>query len=188
MNRAGRWMRLALVAGLMVAGLAMAGPNGGIESGRMRPNASVGPTPFTNINLTTDSCAGVSGSLSVTVTGTVDDGGGNDVVWFTVYDDGIEKFARQISVPVGSTTTTVVNVNYPGGIGGSAPGIGLQLGELRGDADLFDIDPFFPTATGGACLGTPIPTTGGSTLLLLAALIVALSVPLLRRRSSAKKE
>lgn len=173
----------------MVAGLAMAGPNrGGIEPGRMRPDASVGPTPLTNINLRTDSCAGVNGSLSVTVTGTVDDGGGNDVVWFTVFDDGVEKFAQQISVPVGSTTTTVVSVSYPGGVGGSAPGIGLDLGELRGDDDLFEIDPFFPTATGGACLGNQIPATSGSTLLLLAGLIVALSVPLLRRRASTKKE
>jgi hypothetical protein len=179
---------MALAAGLLVAGLAMAGPNGGSQS-RMRPEASVGPTPFTNINLTTDACAGVSGSLSVTVTGTVNDSGGNDIVWFTVYDDGIEKFAQQISVPVGNTTTTVVNVSYPGGVGGSAPGIALQLGELRGDADLFDIDPFFPTPTGGGCgVTTQIPTTSGSTLLLLAALIVALSVPLLRRRSSAKKK
>jgi hypothetical protein len=184
----GRWTKLALVAGLMVAGLATAGPNRGIDSGRMRPDASVGPTPFTNINLTTDSCAGVNGSLSVTVTGTVDDGGGNDVVWFTIFDDNIEKFAQQISVPVGTTTTTVVNVNYPGGVGGSAPGIGLLLGETRGDDNLIDVDPFFPTATGGTCLGTQIPTTSGSTLLLLAALIVALSVPLLRRRSSAKKK
>lgn len=154
----------------------------------MTPAASVGSAPFSNINLTTDSCAGVTGSLSVTVTGTVNDGGGNDVVWFTIFDDGVEKFARQISVPVGSTTTTVINVNYPGGIGGSAPGIGLELGELRGDSDLFEIDPFFPTATGGACVGTQIPATSGSTLLLLAGLIVALSVPLLRRRFSAKKE
>ena len=172
----------------MVAGLAMAGPNKGIDSGRMRPDASVGPTPFTNINLRTDSCAGVNGSLSVTVTGTVDDGGGNDVVWFTIFDDNIEKFAQQISVPVGTTTTTVVSVNYPGGVGGSAPGIGLLLGETRGDDNLIDVDPFFPTATGGTCGAAQIPATSGSTLLLLAALIVALSVPLLRRRSSAKKE
>ncbi len=188
MKVAGRWTRLAVVAGLMVAGLATAGPNGGVDSGRMRPYASVGPAPFTNINLRTDSCAGVTGSLSVTVTGTVDDGGGNDVVWFTIFDDNVEKFAQQISVPVGSTTTTVVNVNYPGGVGGSAPGIGLLLGEARDASDLFDLDPFFPTASGGACVGTQIPATSGSTLLLLAGFIVALSVPLLRRRSSAKKK
>lgn len=171
----------------MVAGLATAGPNGGLNSGRMRPDASVGPTPFTNVNLRTDSCAGVNGSLSVTVTGTVDDGGGNDVVWFTIFDDNIEKFAQQISVPVGTTTTTVVNVNYPGQVGTVIPGIALLLGEFRDDGSLQDIDPFFPTNSGGgACLGAAIPTTSSATLLLLAGLIVALGVPLLRRRFPTK--
>jgi hypothetical protein len=179
---------VALAAGLLVAGLATAGPNGGNSSGRMKPQASVGATPLTNVNLSTDSCAGVSGSLSVTVTGTVDDGGGNDVVWFTIFDDNIEKFAQQISVPVGTTTTTVVSVNYPGTIGTVFPGIALLVGELRDDSNLVDVDPFFPTPSGagGACLVGAIPTTSSATLLLLAGLIVALGVPLLRRRSSTK--
>jgi hypothetical protein len=138
---------------LIGAGVALAGPNspGGAAAGGIVTKASNGS--FSNINLTVDACNGVSGTLTVTATGTTDDGGGNDTIWFTIYDDGVQKFARQINIPVGSTVATPIAVSYPGAIGSSAPGIGLDLGESPGSSDLADIDPFFPTQVGGCSSG-----------------------------------
>jgi hypothetical protein len=99
----------------------------------------------------------VSGTLTVTATGTTDDGGGNDTIWFTIYDDGVQKFSRQINIPVGSTVATPITVSYPGQIGTSAPGIGLELGESAGASDLASNDPFFPTPISG-CASSPIAT------------------------------
>ena len=166
----------------MLTGLAFAGPNGGVPSG-VTAKASNGT--LTNINLVTDPCAGVSGSLTVTATGTTDDGGGNDLVWFTIYDDSVEKFAVQLSIPVGTTRAQVVNVNYPGVVGGSAPGIGLFLGESRGSSGLVSIDPFFPTASGTSCASSaPVatPTLSEWSLATMAAILAFLGFGVMRRR------
>ena len=179
----------AAVAMSVVTGLAFAGPNGGVHSDRKVPMASVtGPNALSNINLVIDACNGVSGTLSVTVTGTTNDSGGNDIVWFTIWDDSVQKFAQQINVPVGQTTTTTVSVSYPGGIGTSAPGIGLELGETQGSSNLTFIDPFFPTPISGCTIGQPsvnIPTLSEWALGSLAAMVGLLGAGLARRRRRA---
>src|SRR6185312_15303129 len=73
------------------AGVALAGPNspGGTAAAPGRIVAKASGVTMTNINLTVDTCNGVSGTLTVTATGTTDDGGGNDTIWFTIFDDGI---------------------------------------------------------------------------------------------------
>jgi hypothetical protein len=151
--------RVAAALAMLSAGAVLAGPNApqgaAAAAGAIVAKASNGS--FSNINLTVDSCNGVSGTLTVTATGTTDDGGGNDTVWFTIFDDGVQKFAQAINIPVGSTVPTTVNVFYPGQIGGSAPGIGLELGETPGTFDLASNDPFFPTQIGG-CSSSPIAT------------------------------
>jgi hypothetical protein len=155
---------LAAALAMMSAGVSLAGPNspGGTAATPGRIVAKASGVTMTNINLTVDACNGVSGTLTVTATGTTDDGGGNDTIWFTIFDDGAEKFSRQISVPVGSTVATPVAVSYPGQIGSSAPGIGLLVGESDGSADLADMDPFFPEPVGG-CASSPIATPALST-------------------------
>jgi hypothetical protein len=172
-------LALALGAGAAFAG----GPNGGGGAPAVVPNATVGGAPFTNINLVTDACAGVSGTLSITATGTTDDGGGFDNVFFTIWDDGVQKFNKTIQIPVGQTTTTVVTVLYAGGVGTSAPGIGLDLGESAGSGNLFVIDPFFPTVVGGCVIGqSGVPTLSQWALVLLAGLVGVVGVGMAWRR------
>jgi len=161
-NSAASRTRLAAALAMLFAGVALAGPNspGGTAAAPGRIVAKASGVTMTNINLTVDTCNGVSGTLTVTATGTTDDGGGNDTIWFTIFDDGVEKFSRQLSVPVGSTVGTTVTVSYPGQIGSSAPGIGLLVGESDGSSDLAEIDPFFPESVGGcsalpAAIATP---------------------------------
>ncbi len=178
---------IALAVALSIAaGSAFAGPNGGASSERKVPMASVtGPGALSNINLVTDACGGVSGTLSITVTGTTNDSGGNDLVWFTIWDDGAQKFVQQISVPVGQTTTTVVAVSYPGGVGAVAPGIGLDLGETQGSSDLTSIDPYFPTQISGCTIGQQsnnIPTLSEWAMWALAGMIGLLGALFARHR------
>ena len=152
---------LAAALAMVYAGVSLAGPNspGGMAATPGRIVAKASGVTMTNINLTVDTCNGVSGTLTVTATGTTDDGGGNDTIWFTIFDDGTQKFAHQINVPVCSTVATPVTVSYPGQIGSSAPGIGLLVGESQGASDLADIDPFFPEPVGGCSAGpAPIAT------------------------------
>jgi hypothetical protein len=160
-NSAASRTRLAAALAMLFAGVALAGPNspGGTAAAPGRIVAKASGVTMTNINLTVDTCNGVSGTLTVTATGTTDDGGGNDTIWFTIFDDGIQKFAQQINVPVGSTVATPVTVSYPGQIGSSAPGIGLFVGESQGASDLAETDPFFPEPVGGCSAGpAPIAT------------------------------
>ncbi|MEP7062501.1 MAG: hypothetical protein ABI881_08880 [Betaproteobacteria bacterium] len=154
-------LALAAVSLAVSAGTASSGPNhGNAPATASRIVAKASNVTFSNINLVTDVCGGVSGSLTVTATGTANDGGGLDTIWFTIFDDGNEKFAQQINLPQ-STVATVINVSYPGTIGTINPGIGLEVGELRGDFDLADIDPFFPAQVGGCSapgVVTAVPT------------------------------
>jgi hypothetical protein len=185
-SRGGHIRKLGVLLGafMFAAGAAIAGgPNGGAGTPGPVPNATVGATPFTNINLVTDACNGVSGTLSITATGTTDDGGGFDNVFFTIWDDGVQKFNKTIAIPVGSTTTTVVTVLYAGGVGTSAPGIGLTLGESAGSSNLFFIDPYFPAVVGGCAIGqSAVPTLSQWALWLLAGLVGLMGVGLAWRR------
>jgi hypothetical protein len=139
---------------------------GAVRSGPDAANASL-----TNVVSFADECGGVSYDATLTVTGTVNDGGGNDVVWFTIFDDGTEKAALSFSVPVGQTQSFPIAVAYPGGVAPGAPGIGVYVGESRGGDELISIDPFFPTAVTGCNIGQanfhPAPGPGPIALVLL---------------------
>ncbi len=162
--------RIALSALLAVAlcGSAMAnnrGP-GPVRSGPDAANASLN-----NVVSFVDACGGVSYSATLTVTGTVNDGGGNDVVWFSIFDDGVEKSALSFNVTVGQTQSFPINVAYAGGVAPGAPGIGVYVGESRASDELISIDPFFPTPIAGCSIGrvdfTPVPGPGPIALALL---------------------
>lgn len=183
------WAGVSVALSLLTLGPAVAGPNGPAPGAHARAGivAKASGVSLTAINLTVDTCNGVSGTVTVNATGTTDDGGGNDTVWFTIYDDGIEKFARAVNIPVGSSTATPIAVSYPGQVGSSAPGVALQVGEARGDGDLVVMDPFFPTQVGGcSALGATasVPTlsawsTGGVAGLLA---LIGLGALYARRR------
>jgi len=163
---------------LLTMGTAVAGPNHVVQGAQTPAGvvAKASGVTLSAINLTADACAGISGTLTVTATGTTDDGGGNDTIWFTIFDDSVEKFARAITVPVGSTVSTVIAINYPGQIGGSAPGIGLEIGESRDGSDLVSDDPFFPAqiagcSAPGATTATPVPALSTWSMSALASLL-----------------
>ena len=181
------WM-VGLLASLLSIGIDAAGSSSNLPSGAHAGTmlkASNGS--FSNVNLTIDACNGVTGTLTVTATGTTDDGGGNDTVWFTIYDDGIQKFARSIAIPVGSTVATVVTVSYPGQIGTSAPGIALVLGETAGDSSLALNDNFFPTQVGGCTSGVlSVPTQSPWSLGGVSALLAMLGIGALFARRRAR--
>jgi hypothetical protein len=180
----------AVLASLSLVGVADAGPNNPAGSGATAKAPSILKATggsLTNINLTVDACNGVSGTLTVTATGATDDGGGLDVIWFTIFDDSAQKFARSISIPVGSTVATPIAVSYPGQIGTSAPGIGLELGESQGDGSLANIDPFFPTQVGGCSTGAlSVPTQSPWSLGGVSALLAMLGLGALFARRRAR--
>jgi uncharacterized repeat protein (TIGR01451 family) len=77
------------------------------------------------------------------LTGTTDDGGGNDDVSFTIFDDFNVVGSSSVSVPVGQTQTFTRTINWQGTIGAGAPGVGLYLIDAPGTDQLAFIDPFF---------------------------------------------
>jgi hypothetical protein len=181
------WMVGAL-ASLVCIGIDAAGPTSNLPSGaRGSTILKASNGSFSAINLTVDACNGVVGSLTVTATGTTDDGGGNDTIWFTIYDDGVQKFVRSINIPVGSTVATVISVSYPGQIGSSAPGIALVLGESAGDDSLALNDNFFPTQVGGCNTSAlSVPSQSPWTLGAMASLLALLGLGALVARRRAR--
>ncbi len=117
---------------------------------------------LTNVVSIEDSCGGVRFTAILNMFGTTNDGGGNDVVWFTIYDDQQEKFAQSFSAPVGQSRQHQVVAEYPGRVGQVAPGIAILVGETRGAGDLINNDPFFPTPSSGCTIGGTPPALGFS--------------------------
>ena len=112
---------------------------------------------LTNVVSIEDSCGGVRYSATLNMFGTTNDGGGNDIIWFTIYDDQQEKFAQSFSAPVGQSRQHQVTAEYPGRVGQVAPGIAILVGESRGTDELISIDPFFPTPSSGCTIGGTPP-------------------------------
>jgi hypothetical protein len=140
---------------LLIASAAAASSNGPPSRASVTPSATA--ASLSNVSSSADDCGGVRYSATVTFTGTTNDGGGNDTVWFTIYDDQQEKYARAMTAPLSQSRSYSVSVEYPGGVGAIAPGIGVYLGENRGTKELIDIDPFFPTSIGGCSIGGTAP-------------------------------
>ncbi|GMU43929.1 MAG: PD40 domain-containing protein [Xanthomonadales bacterium] len=134
-----------------------------------------GPAPratgasLSNIVSVEDACGGVRYSARLSFTGTHDDGGGIDIVWFLIFDDFEEKFAQAFGAPIGQTAIFNVSAEYPGRVGTVVPGIGVYVSETRTSGPiLLQEDPFLPTPTGGCTIGgagpalTYNPTTGST--------------------------
>jgi hypothetical protein len=178
----------ALAAALAVASTAaLGGPNGPLTTvtpGRATAMASGGS--ITEIDLITDTCGGVSGTFKVTATGTTDDGGGRDTIYTTIYDDGVQKATSTFGIPLGGASTITVAVSYPGGVGTSAPGIGICLGDSAGSCGLASIDPYFPREVSGCFIAqtpTEVPTLSEWALLTLAGMVGLFGAFVMRRRS-----
>src|SRR5262249_33045982 len=95
-------------------------------------------------------CSRVAVTISGSITGDTDDGGGLDRVSFEVWDDGAMKDSEIVSVPVGTTQPVNVTLSFLGLYGSGAPGVGVLVSDVGG-ANLFDQDPFFPTDVTGVC-------------------------------------
>ncbi len=144
----------------LAAGSAIAGNHPDPAQLADRPKAT--SVFLTNVTSVEDSCGGVRYSAILNMFGTNNDGGGNDLIWFTIFDDNQEKFAQSFSAPVGQSRQFQVVAEYPGRVGQVAPGIGIYVGETRGDGGLILIDPFFPTLTSGCTIGGTPPALGFS--------------------------
>jgi hypothetical protein len=120
-------------------------------------------------------------TMSASVTGTTDDGGGNDVVCGVVFDDGDVVASQCFDIPVGSTVVQQFFFQWVGPTGGDAPGVGLYIIDATDAAfpdegpTLAFIDPFFVV---------PVPTLSEWAQILMLALLVGGGLWTLRRRFS----
>lgn len=117
----------------------------------VKPGATpVGTFVLTGTQLidTTGQCSSVSVTVTGSVTGTVNDGGGNDQVTFELWDDGTLKDSESISVPVGQTISFAITMGFDGLYGTLAAGVGVYCYELN-----LTEDPFYPTDQSGTCGG-----------------------------------
>ena len=155
-----RLSRFALLPLLGVALAASAGNNA--PHGRSVASPAATSASLSNVVSIEDSCGGVRYSAVLTFTGTTNDGGGNDTVWFTIYDDHEEKFAQPFTAPLSQQRSYQISAEYPGRVGTVAPGIAVLVGESRGTDELISIDPFFPTPSSGCTIGGTPPAMGFS--------------------------
>jgi len=165
---------------LLFAGTASAVPN---SSQVVVPSATVAG-PLTIISATQDpSNLANQVVASIAVTGTTDDGGGQDVVCANIWDDGVHKTAQCKSVAVGSTSTLTFTLNWSGPIGQLAAGVGLLINDATSSA----------APTGGPVIASKdpllltivqIPTLSPAMLVALAALLLGAGTWMYRRRRS----
>lgn len=116
---------------------------------------------LTNVVSIEDSCGGVRYSATLNMFGTTNDGGGNDIIWFTIYDDQQEKFA-QSSAPVGQSRQHQVTAEYPGRVGQVAPGIAILVGESRGTDELISMTSSSPRPPAAAPSAARRPRWGSA--------------------------
>ena len=117
------------------------------------------------------------------VTGTVDEGGGNDTVCMTLYDDGTRMAYECSSVPVGITATQTFTMEWHEPLG--FPGVAVALRETA-DADsaiaaefVDDLTPALPP------VATPVPTLGAYGLMALSGALGVLGWRRRRRMQAA---
>ncbi len=149
--------------------LAMLVAGGGVHAGGNAPGGSALEAPdgtqsvsLTNVVSVEDACGGVRYNATLNFTGQTNDGGGQDVIWFVIFDDNVEKFAQSYSAPVGQQRSFAISVEYPGGVGTVAPGIGVYVRQTRSGGDLLVFDPFFPTRIATCSIGGTSPALGYS--------------------------
>ncbi|WP_395705887.1 hypothetical protein [Casimicrobium huifangae] len=156
--------------------------NGAIGAGGLNGPTSVA-TAASSVTLTnvssvdSTSCGGpITYNATLTVTGTTDDGGGLDNVFFTIWDDGVQKYNRTVQVAVGQTASFPITVSYGGLVGSTALGIGVYVGESQGSGNLLAIDPFVPLP------GCQVPTSSPTTLIAMMLSVLGLAGFALSRR------
>ena len=81
-------------------------------------------------------------TATFTLTGTVDDGDGNDIVAFQIFDDLSLVGSATVSVPVGQSQAFTRTIVWTGPIGAGATGVGLYLIDTPGTTTLSYVDPF----------------------------------------------
>jgi hypothetical protein len=164
--------RATLVSFLATLALSVsvaAAPGSNNPNPRGIANAAANAT-LTNVVSTAGGCSNlVTYNATLTVTGTTDDGGGNDTVFFSIYDDGLRTFQQSFSVPVGQTRSFTIAVSYGGSVGADVDGIGVYVSETNADnGELQFIDPFQPTP-----VSCPVPASSVGFAPLLALLLAS---------------
>ena len=176
-------MLLGLLAAAPVPAFAQL--NGPAPSGVKGPAAVIsGTLTVTGTQTITVDCPHVSVTITGSITGTVDDGGGFDEVLFELWDDGVLKDSQVVNIPVGITQPVSVTLGFQGLYGTLAAGVGIVVTDLPSGDPLFNEDPFFPTDVQGVC-PAPAPAIGspGSLPFVLTALGLLIGgVALLSRR------
>jgi LPXTG-motif cell wall-anchored protein len=175
--------RLAILAGLLLFTIGPAIASNGPTSSKVNPAATSGS--FTVLAADTNASNGQHHvQASISVTGTTDDGGGNDLVCATIYDDGVQKTFQCQTVAVASTVTVFFDLFWFGPILEGAPGVAITLWDATSVSDptggfslLSEIDPLFLSV-----VGVPVPATSPAVLALLGLLLAGLSAFVLRRR------
>ena len=142
---------------------------------------------ITSLSGITDCVENNSVTFTVYVTGTTDDGSGQDQFEVVVFDDGSIVASKTYSVAVGNTTDLTDTLTWSGPIGQGAPGVGVYLYDQPGDSLLDDVDPFVLEGEDGCGDITPtpivpVPVTGPAGLLALIGLLAAAGVFVLLRR------
>ncbi|MRI83952.1 MAG: hypothetical protein C6I00_05985 [Nitratiruptor sp.] len=86
--------------------------------------------------------------IRVTLIGTQDDGEGEDLVDFTIYDDGRVVAQKYVAIPVGARKEVELLLFYEAPLSQRAPGVAIESQELG-----IYVDPFTPEENGSMCLG-----------------------------------
>lgn len=144
-------------------------------------------TGFSVTGTQTISCDRTQARVSVTVTATitgVDDlGGGMDEVTFELWDDGELKDSQVVTIAVDETRDVTVTLGFDGLYQTGASGVGVVVSSVAID---YVNDPFIPTDVSG-CVVAPVPTLSGLSLMLLGAGVAGVGVASARRRRKSSR-
>ncbi|MCK0112756.1 cell wall-binding repeat-containing protein [Ornithinimicrobium sp. F0845] len=160
-----RWRPIAAIGAAGLLAVAAAVPASAVD---------LGDWDVTGIQFVNVDCSRNEYVVDLTLTGTTDDGGGFDKVIVSVWDDQVEKDARTLEVPVGSTVDRTAFLSFVGTYGSGAPGVGIYVYEADSagtQGSLIDyIDPFYPEDQEGPC-DFDVERIGGPDRIATAALL-----------------
>ena len=132
----------------VVSSIVLAGGNMPEQKGAAARATAVGEISVTGVQSVAqgESCTYNKYFIKGRVTGTDDDGAGNDEIKCSVYDDGEEKDSATVKIPVGTTKDISIVLQFEGVYGTSAPGVGIECSD-----GLYSQDPFYPQEIQGSC-------------------------------------